>query len=245
MEIFSQGLFPLSWGRAWRHTRTGKAMLFGKTPASESIRLHFLDVEKSNFCRPWKFGKKQTLTLHQVCLYPSLNRKEVGEVRPVRCQSPGASISSFRAILGRGMGSVHTPGPKALCKENRLLGQKGSQERSSGQSGASHISHIIAPCYFTGANARSWEGLGEARTGQSSLSARALHYRTWAQIGSSARVEAHSVLPNTGLQAPAGSRPLLSCVPGTGLPGLGRKHCLELSAQGLVPLPCGCAREPK
>ena len=110
LEIFSQGLFPRSWGRAWRHTRTGMAMLFGKAPASQSIRLHFLDVEKSNFCRPRKFGKKQTLTLHQVCLYPSLNGKEVGEVRPVRRQSPGASISSFRAILGRGMGSVHTPG---------------------------------------------------------------------------------------------------------------------------------------
>ena len=58
-------------------------------------------------------------------------------------------------------------------------------------------------------------------------------------------MEAHSVLPNTGLQAPAGSRPLLSHVQGTGLSGLGTKHCLELSPQGLVPLPCGCAREPK
>ena len=32
---------------------------------------------------------------------------------------------------------------------------------------------------------------------------------------------------------------------GTGHPGLGTKHCLELFAQGLVPLRWGCAREPK
>ena len=32
---------------------------------------------------------------------------------------------------------------------------------------------------------------------------------------------------------------------GTGLPGLGTEHCLELSAQGLVPLHWDCAREPK
>ena len=58
-------------------------------------------------------------------------------------------------------------------------------------------------------------------------------------------MEAHSVLPSTGLQAPAGSQPLLSRVPGTGLQGLGAKHCPELSAQGLLPLRGGCAREPK
>ena len=140
------------------------------------------------------------------------------------------------------------------CAHPRALSplQGGQAPRAKGKSRAEFrsvrrqsLSHIIAPCYFTGANARSWEGLGEARTGQSSLTARALRYQTWAQIWSSARVEAHSVLPNTGLQAPGGRLPLLSCVPGTGLPGLGRKHCLELSAQGLVPLPCGCAREPK
>ena len=32
---------------------------------------------------------------------------------------------------------------------------------------------------------------------------------------------------------------------GTGHPGLGTQHCLELFAQGLVPLRWGCAREPK
>ena len=32
---------------------------------------------------------------------------------------------------------------------------------------------------------------------------------------------------------------------GTGHPGLGTKHCLELFAQGLVPLHWDCAREPK
>ena len=34
---------------------------------------------------------------------------------------------------------------------------------------------------FPGENARSWEALGEARPGQSSLSAGALRYRAWAQ----------------------------------------------------------------
>ena len=84
-----------------------------------------------------------------------------------------------------------------------------------------------------------------ARPRQSSLSAGALRYRAWAHIRISAGVEAHSVLPNTGLQAPAGGRPLLSPVPDTGLPRLGAKHCLELSAQGLLPLRSGCAREHK
>ena len=37
-----------------------------------------------------------------------------------------------------------------------------------------------------GENARSWEALGEARPGQSSLSAGALRYRAWAQSWSSA-----------------------------------------------------------
>ena len=36
----------------------------------------------------------------------------------------------------------------------------------------------------------------------------------WTQSWSSDGVEAHSVLPSTGLQAPAGSQPLLSRVPG-------------------------------
>ena len=36
-----------------------------------------------------------------------------------------------------------------------------------------------AACSFPGENARSWEALGEARPGQSSLSAGALRYRAW------------------------------------------------------------------
>src|SRR5574340_575032 len=72
------------------------------------------------------------------------------------------------------------------------------------QSGTTHGSHTPAACSFPGANARSWAGLGEARPAQSSLSAGALCYRAWAQSWSSAGVEAHSVLPSTGLQAPAG-----------------------------------------
>ena len=38
-----------------------------------------------------------------------------------------------------------------------------------------------AACSFPGENARSWDALGEARPGQSSLSAGALRYRAWAQ----------------------------------------------------------------
>ena len=38
-----------------------------------------------------------------------------------------------------------------------------------------------AACSFPGENARSWGALGEARPGQSSLSAGALRYRAWAQ----------------------------------------------------------------
>ena len=41
---------------------------------------------------------------------------------------------------------------------------------------------VFAPaaCSFPGENARSWGALGEARPGQSSLSAGALRYRAWA-----------------------------------------------------------------
>ena len=48
------------------------------------------------------------------------------------------------------------------------------------------ISHTPAACSFPGEKARSWEALGEARPGQSSLSAGALRYRAWAQSWSSA-----------------------------------------------------------
>ena len=43
------------------------------------------------------------------------------------------------------------------------------------------FTHTPAACSFPGENARSWEALGEARPGQSSLSAGALRYRAWAQ----------------------------------------------------------------
>ena len=41
--------------------------------------------------------------------------------------------------------------------------------------------HTPAACSFPGENARSWEALGEARPGQSSLSAGARRSRAWAQ----------------------------------------------------------------
>ena len=59
--------------------------------------------------------------------------------------------------------------------------------------GASHVSHTPAACSFPGENARSWEELGEARPGQSSLSAGAVRYRAWAQSWSSAALAARSV----------------------------------------------------
>ena len=39
----------------------------------------------------------------------------------------------------------------------------------------------VEGCSFPGEKARSWGALGEARPGQSSLSAGALRYRAWAQ----------------------------------------------------------------
>ena len=45
-----------------------------------------------------------------------------------------------------------------------------------------------------GENARSWEALGEARPGQSSLSAGAVRYRAWAQSWISAALAARSAL---------------------------------------------------
>ena len=47
-----------------------------------------------------------------------------------------------------------------------------------------------------GENARSWEALGEARPGQSRLSAGAVRYLAWAQSWSSAALAARSVLPS-------------------------------------------------
>ena len=127
---------------------------------------------------------------------------------------------------------------------HRLDGQKARAELRQ-QSGTTHGSHTPAACSFPGANARSRAGLGEARLAQSSLSAGALCYRAWAQSWSSAGVEAHSVLSSTGLQAPAGSQPLLSRVPGIGLQTWDQSNCPELTDHGLVLLRCGSAREPK
>ena len=53
-----------------------------------------------------------------------------------------------------------------------------------------------AACSFPGEKARSWGALGEARPGQSSLSAGALRYRAWAQSWSCAALAARSVLPS-------------------------------------------------
>ena len=59
------------------------------------------------------------------------------------------------------------------------------------------ISHTPAACSFPGEKARSWGALGEARPGQSSLSAAALRYRAWAQSWSSAALAARSVLSHS------------------------------------------------
>ena len=75
---------------------------------------------------------------------------------------------------------------------------------------------------------------------------------TRAQMWSSASMEAPSVLPHTGSQAPAGSPPPSlppSSLPragrGTGLPGRGTQRSLALSARGPVPLRWGSATKPK
>ena len=74
------------------------------------------------------------------------------------------------------------------------------------------VAHTPAACSFLGENARSWEALGEARPGQSSLSAGALRYRAWAQSWSSASLAARSVLPSnrpaTPLFSPADLEPV-------------------------------------
>ena len=77
---------------------------------------------------------------------------------------------------------------------------------------------------FPGDNARSWEALGEARPGQSSLSAGALRYRAWAQSWSSA------ALPEGNTEGPgAGESPLLSRSGGEkGLRGSGESLILWL-----------------
>ena len=52
---------------------------------------------------------------------------------------------------------------------------------------------------------------------------------------SSAGVEAHSVLPSTGLQAPAGSQPLLSRVPGSYFGPRFGAQCPERGRGGWLP----------
>ena len=63
-------------------------------------------------------------------------------------------------------------------------------------------SHTPAACSFPGENARSWEALGEARPGQSSLSAGALRYRKPVGEGTTRRGTA---TPVHRPQRPAGS----------------------------------------
>ena len=53
--------------------------------------------------------------------------------------------------------------------------------------------HQVQRDAVPGENARSWEALGEARPGQSSLSAGALRYSAWAHSWSSAALAAGSV----------------------------------------------------
>ena len=69
-----------------------------------------------------------------------------------------------------------------------LASQRDRAEEAQVRSGATTWSawQRRIECSFPGENARSWEALGEARPGQSSLSAGALRYRAWAQSWSSA-----------------------------------------------------------
>ena len=81
------------------------------------------------------------------------------------------------------VGSQETPGVTGKFGLGRSKGQARAELRLSG---SRHISHTPTSCSYPGENARSWEALGEARPGQSSLSAGALRYRAWAQSWSSA-----------------------------------------------------------
>ena len=83
------------------------------------------------------------------------------------------------------------PGAKEFLDELRKDMQVIIISDTFTQSGTTHVSHTPAACSFTGANARSWAGHGEARPAQSSLSAGALCYRAWAQSWSSAGVYAN------------------------------------------------------
>ena len=62
--------------------------------------------------------------------------------------------------------------------------------------------HTPAACSFPGENARSWEALGEARPGQSSLSAGALRYRVRGCVPSQEPCPVPFFLPSTCLTRP-------------------------------------------
>ena len=120
-------------------------------------------------------------------------------------------------------------------------GKSGAEARKAP---ASDVSPTSAVCSFPCAKARSWEGFGEARPGRAA---------SWPGLCAIAPGHRAGALPLWKLtrsipiqlassrSQPASSLPRLE----TGLPGLGTKHCLELSAQGLVPLCWCCDREPK
>src|SRR5574338_422745 len=149
---------------------------------------------------------------------PSQGHRDPDSLRPAL--SMGGEAPAWECSLGRflSLGKSSPRGRLWQCAHPQPLSplQGRLAPRSEGkaraelrqQSGTTHGSHTPAACSFPGANARSGAGLGEARPAQSSLSAGALCYRAWAQSWSSAGVEAHSVHPSTGLQAPAGSQPL-------------------------------------
>ena len=66
--------------------------------------------------------------------------------------------------------------PRAgLCSQQNNL--EPEQCGQGGYTRRERVSHTPAACSFPGENARSGEALGEARPGQSSLSAGALRYR--------------------------------------------------------------------
>ena len=88
---------------------------------------------------------------------------------------------------GEAGNTFHTKkGNRLSCRDQE--GRRGSEEAVPGPS--------VFPSGDPdpGENARSWEALGEARPGQSSLSAGALRYRAWAQSWSSAAYEKLGIL---------------------------------------------------
>ena len=98
--------------------------------------------------------------------WPQGNREEA-PIGPKPTGSHWLKARRTKAFIGRGCGVPH--------------GLLGSVVSASPARPTTHGSHTPAACSFTGANARSWAGLGEARPAQSSLSAGALCYRAWAR----------------------------------------------------------------